>query len=184
MAHFDELKSLLDALGIPFEVSPKLVRGLDYYTRTVFEFVDPKSGLTACGGGRYDNLIEEVGGPSIPAVGFAAGLERIIQMRGQLGEAVSGLPRVELFIGSIGDAGYLKSQALANKLRQNGVSARSDILRRGVKAQMKYADKIKAEYSMIIGDQELASSSASIKNMSTGEQAQVPFDALKEFFKK
>jgi histidyl-tRNA synthetase len=183
LAHFERLKSMLKEMGIPFQVAPKLVRGLDYYTRTVFEFVDPQSGLTVCGGGRYDNLVEEIGGPSVPAVGFAAGLERIMQMRARLGAGQGLLPKTEIFIGSIGDDGHIKGQALANDLRRRGIFAKSDLARRGVKAQLKYAVKIGALFTLIVGDQEIEANAGSVKRMSDGSQETVLFKELDSWLK-
>ncbi|MDR1642616.1 MAG: histidine--tRNA ligase [Clostridiales bacterium] len=178
--HFDDLKTILDAMKIPYTIDPKLVRGLDYYTRTVFEFIDPGSGLAVCGGGRYDGLIEEVGGSSTPAVGFAMGLERIIQMLEQEGQPPQA-NETDIFVGSMGPEGYIKSQALANSLRKAGIRAISDLAKRGVKAQIRYADKIGARFSVIIGDSEIQSNQASIKEMKTGAKEDVGLDSLGEY---
>jgi len=178
--HLDGVCRILDAMGINAVIDGKIIRGLDYYTRTVFEFVDNDSQLSVCGGGRYDNLIEECGGPAAGATGFGMGLERIIMM---LGEPEADI-RADVFIGSAGEKGFIKSQALANELRKLGIAAEADITGRGVKAQMKYADKTNARFSMIIGDDELDKNKVSIKNMATSEQFEKAFDELPLYIKE
>jgi histidyl-tRNA synthetase len=161
-------------MGIDAVLDGKIVRGLDYYTRTVFEFIDAESRLTVCGGGRYDRLIEECGGPAMGAVGFGMGLERLIMMLEEPGaDKTAGV-----YIGAVGGDGFIKAQALANELRKAGVAAEADVMGRAVKAQMKYADKTGARFSMIIGENELASGVVSVKNMLTGEQTEKTFDDL------
>jgi histidyl-tRNA synthetase len=177
-AHFEKLQALLNAMGIKYAIDGHLVRGLDYYTRTVFEFVDDSSGLTVCGGGRYDNLIEECGGPATGAAGFGMGLERIISMLGQPETDKN----VDVFAGAMGEAGYAKAQAVANELRRAGVRVEAEISGRGVKAQMKFANKIGARYSFILGDNELQSGRVNVKNMATGEQTECELDKLIDFF--
>ena len=175
--HFETVQKLLTQMDIPFEVNPKIVRGLDYYTRTVFEFM--AEGLpTVIGGGRYDGLIEQVGGGQVPGVGFGMGMDRLlILLKNQnlLPEDLT-IP-CKVFIGHAGEAGYIKSQALVNELRTLGVAAESDLQKRSVKAQMKYANKRKAEFSMIIGDNEIESNTGQLKNMENGEQAAVALNA-------
>jgi len=175
--HFETLQALLNGMGIPFVINSKIVRGLDYYTRTVFEFM--AEGLpTVIGGGRYDGLIEQIGGGATPAVGFGMGMDRLLILlknQGLLPENMS-IP-CKIYIGHAGAEGYQKSQLLVNILRNMGVAAESDLLKRSVKAQMKYADKRGAEFSMIIGDNEIAENAARIKNMATGEQGEVALDA-------
>ena len=156
-AHFEKLKASLEAMGIPYEVDKGIVRGLDYYTRTVFEFVSDEIGAqgTICGGGRYDNLVEECGGSPMGAVGFAMGLERImlvLEAQG-LNEVDSNNPLV--YIGSIGEKGALKAQEIGYDLRKAGIHAEYDTVGRSVKAQMKYADKIGAVYNVVLGDDEI-----------------------------
>ena len=171
--HFESLQALLREMGIPFEVNPKVVRGLDYYTRTVFEFMT--EGLpTVIGGGRYDGLIEQIGGSPTPSAGFGMGMDRLIILlknQGLLPDDLA-LP-CQIYIGHAGDAGYRRSQVLVHALRCAKAAAEGDLLRRSVKAQMKYADKRGAKFSMIIGDNEIESNSARIKNMTTGEQAEI-----------
>ena len=179
-AHFEKVQELLTAMDIPFVVDPKIVRGLDYYTKTVFEFVSNEIGAqgTVCGGGRYNRLVEEIGGKPTPAVGFGAGMERLILAK----EAENGntLPPAtrDLFLGYRGEEATVWAYKLVNALRKEGISAESDHLQRSVKAQMKYANKIGAKYSAIIGESELENQVIHLKNMQTGEEKEVSFDAL------
>lgn len=177
-AHFEKVKAGLDALGIPYVVNDRIVRGLDYYTRTVFEFTttDLGSQSTVCGGGRYDGLVEQMGGPSVPALGFGMGLERLLLLMEAQDLAFPPNRGCDLYIGSIGDAARLKAFILSDTLRKSGVAAAFDEMGRGVKAQMKYADKLGARFSMVLGDNELAQGSADVKNMATGEKQLVPLD--------
>ncbi|MCL2399251.1 MAG: histidine--tRNA ligase [Defluviitaleaceae bacterium] len=176
--HFETLQTFLKDMEIPFIVNPKIVRGLDYYTRTVFEFT--AEGLpTVIGGGRYDNLIEEIGsGISVPAVGFGMGMDRLlILLKNQnLLPENNRLP-CRIYIGHAGEAGYQKAKVLVHALRNLGTAAESDLLKRSVKAQMKYAGKRSADFSMIIGDNEIEANKAKIKNMETGEQSEVALEA-------
>jgi len=173
--HFEMVKTLLDEMGIEYTVDPGIVRGLDYYTRTVFEFISTDIGAqgTICGGGRYNNLVEELGGAPTPAVGFAVGLERLLMVA----EAEKGkkefTPSRDIFIGSIGEKALIKAHRLVYQLRQAGISAEADHLGKSVKAQMKYGDKIGAKYSMILGDDEINTGKSVIKNMETREQTEV-----------
>jgi len=175
--HLDDTCRILAEMGINAVLDGKIVRGLDYYTRTVFEFIDSKTQLTVCGGGRYDNLIEECGGPATGAVGFGMGMERIIMM---LYEPKTD-KQADIFIGSIGVEGFIKAQSLANELRKHGIAAEADITGRGVKAQIKYADKTGARFSVIIGDDEITKGSVKIKNMLTSEQFEKSIDELSVF---
>lgn len=181
-AHFETLKASLTAMGIPFEVDKKIVRGLDYYTRTVFEFVSEDIGSqgTICGGGRYDNLVKECGGPDVGAVGFAMGIERIMMV---LKNQNADLPEVQkplIYIGSIGEKGALKAQEIGFNLRKAGISAEYDVVGRSVKAQMKYADKIGACYNIVIGDDDIANDSVRLKNMFSGEQRDIKISDVAE----
>jgi len=176
--HFEELQQLLGNMNIPFIVDPKVVRGLDYYTRTVFEFIAP--GFTVLGGGRYDGLIAQVGGQPTGGVGFGMGIERLVL---QLKENNIALTTTgpTIFIGHADPEGAKKAHQLAYNLRQAGIHAESDIVNRSVKAQMKYANKVQARFTTILGGDELANSSANIKDMATGEQVLVEFEKLAEF---
>ena len=169
--HFSDLQELLNSMRIPYMIDPKVVRGLDYYTRTVFEFIG--DGLTVIGGGRYDGLIACVGGAPTGGVGFGMGLDRLaLEMKNTLEPEVP-----TLFIGSADGEGFNKAQVLAYEMRKAGVSAQCDLPGRSVKAQMKYANKIGAKYTMIIGCSELAEGSIAIKNMETGEETRVKLEA-------
>ncbi len=176
--HFETLKKLLTLMEIPFTVNPRIVRGLDYYTRTVFEFVCSDLGAqsTICGGGRYDSLIEGYGGQKTGGVGFGLGMERLLKALANQGILIE-LPKKKLvFIGSSGEEGFVKAQELVYRLRQRGFCAEGDTLERSVKAQFKYADKINADFAMIIGQDELTSNKVNIKNMRTGEQIEIVLD--------
>ena len=184
-AHFEKLKASLEAMGIPYEVDKGIVRGLDYYTRTVFEFVSDEIGAqgTICGGGRYDNLVEECGGSPMGAVGFAMGLERImlvLEAQG-LNEVDSNNPLI--YIGSIGEKGALKAQEIGYDLRKAGIHAEYDTVGRSVKAQMKYADKIGAIYNVVLGDDEIANDKVRLKNMLNGEQREITLSAIEDELK-
>lgn len=180
--HFEELKSLLTALEIPYEVDTGIVRGLDYYTKTVFEFVNAE-GFTICGGGRYDNLIHEIDEKQdIPAVGFGCGIERIINELEVEGVELEPEPKVELYVGILGQEAKAEAYKLVRKLRNAGVIVETDYLNRSVKAQMKYANKIGARKTVIIGADELAGNKVHVKDMETGEQTEVTIDNLTTLF--
>lgn len=183
-AHFENLKGLLDVVGLKYTVNPLIVRGLDYYTKTVFEFVTTELGSqgTVCGGGRYDGLIEQIGGSSVPGVGFGMGFERVIMLMEQKGVVIPNNEGVKVFIASQGDAGYKKAFELCYKLRSLKVSAETDHMSRSFKSQFKYADKIKAEYVIAIGDNEIESGVVAIKKMSDGSIDNVEIDKIIEYF--
>lgn len=170
--HMTELTRLLDAVGIRYEMDPMLVRGLDYYTKTVFEIVSGMQGAqgTLCGGGRYDGLIKELGGPDMPAVGFGLGMERLLLIMDQLGIEVEKPQRYDVMLLGLGDAGREKAFVLSQKLRDLGFKTDSDHVGRSVKAGMKYTDKAGAAFVLVIGDNEIAENRAQLKNMKTGEQ--------------
>ena len=184
-AHFEGLKKRLDALGVPYTVNPRIVRGLDYYVRTVFEFVSSDLGAqsTVCGGGRYDGLIKSLGGPDQPGIGYAMGVERLLMVMKAQGIEIPAPAACDLYIGSIGEEASVEALRLCGILRGEGFSAECDIVGRSVKAQMKYADKIGARFSMVLGDNELAEKKATVKNMATGENAEVTLDGdgLKQY---
>ena len=184
-AHFEKLQELLTAMNIPFVIDPSIVRGLDYYTKTVFEFISNDIGAqgTVCGGGRYDRLVDEIGNKSVPAVGFGAGMERLIIVRDAENNAPLPKATRDIFIGYRGDEAMMKAFELVNELRQAGISAESDHLQRSIKAQMKYANKINARYSVIIGESELAEGSLKLKEMETGNEVTVPMDQFVQMFK-
>lgn len=165
--HFSDLKKYLDALGIAYKIDPLIVRGLDYYSKTVFEIIN--DGITVCGGGRYDYLIEQIDGPPTPAMGFGMGLERLLLTLEQNNITIPEEPYIDLYVGSMGEAAKLKAMQLVNALRQKGMKCESDHLGRSVKAEMKYANKIGARYTLVIGDDELNAGKAKLKRMSDGE---------------
>ena len=170
--HFEGLKKTLDAMGVDYAINTKIVRGLDYYTKTVFEFVYDGIGSqgTVCGGGRYDGLFEELGGNHVPAVGFGMGLERLLLTLEAEGISLGEDSVPEIFFANIGEAAKVYAFTLAEKARAEGMRAQSDLMGRSLKAQMKYADKIKAIYTVVLGDDEVANQSAVAKNMLTKEQ--------------
>lgn len=178
--HFDTLQKLLTELNIPFEIDTGIVRGLDYYTKTVFEFVD-KDGFTLCGGGRYDGLIKEIDGKqNIPAVGFGMGIERILYFLEKEGVSLGEMPHPKLYIGIMGDEVKSKAFELVTKLRNKGVIVETDYLDRSVKAQMKYANKLGADYTVIIGQNEIETETVRLKEMETGVETEVKFVELEE----
>lgn len=173
--HFEKTKSYLTAMGIEYTVNPTIVRGLDYYTRTVFEFVSGDLGAqsTVCGGGRYDGLVEQMGGPKTAALGFAVGLERLLMiMDAQKCEFPETKP-CDVYIAPMGEKAATMASKLAKMLRAEGFFAETDIVGRGLKAQMKYANKIGAKYTVVLGDDEIAAGKANLKCMETGEQTEV-----------
>ncbi len=177
-AHFEELQKNLKAMGIDYSINPKIVRGLDYYTKTVFEFITTDIGAqgTVCGGGRYDGLIEMLGGAPTPALGFGMGLERLIltmQSQGVEFEEPSGC---EIYIAPMGERAATAAASLIASLREDGFYAEYDLVGRSLKAQMKYADKIGAKFVVVLGDNELDEKKVNVKNMTTGEQTSLPLD--------
>ena len=183
--HFEDLKSYLSLAGISYEINPRIVRGLDYYTRTVFEFVSTSIGAqgTVCGGGRYDGLIKELGGNDCPAVGFGAGIERLLMVVEQSGVKIPEPDPVTVYVAGMDELSRKKAFELAAILRSNGVFAEIDHMNRSIKAQFKYADKLGAKFVAVIGGNELAEGVMNVKNMSTGESEKVPFTAVVEYFK-
>lgn len=173
--HFESVKQALDAVGVAYTVNPSIVRGLDYYTRTVFEFLAPIDGkeLAVCAGGRYDGLIEELGGQSMPALGFGLGMERLLLLLKQQSVELPGADPCEIFIASLGQPAKLAAFRLCDTLWKSSVQAACDVNARGLKAQMKYADKIGAKYCLVLGDDELAAGKAELKNMKTGEKKKI-----------
>lgn len=175
--HFEGLKKYLDASRIEYNVDPTIVRGLDYYTKTVFEFKTSLPGTqgTVCGGGRYDGLIEEIGGSHTPAIGFAMGIERIILAM----EAANSMPPLdespELFVATVGEEAEIYSLSLIKSLREAGLGVARDYNGRSLKAQMKYADKLGAKYTVVLGETEIAEKKARLKNMTTGEEKETCF---------
>lgn len=178
--HFAQLKTLLTAANIEFKLNPRLVRGLDYYTKTAFEiqYAPLGSQSAVCGGGRYDGLIAECGGQPTPGIGFAIGMERVLLAL----EKQNLLPDVEnkydVFVIPLGEKAQTSAFKVLSDLRKNGYIADMDFMDRSLKAQMKLANKFSAQYAVIIGDDEVATNSAVLKNMQTGEQQQINLDEL------
>ena len=177
-AHFDAVQRYLTAMDIDFTVNPAIVRGLDYYTRTVFEFVSSEIGAqgTVCGGGRYDGLLEELGGKPMPACGFGMGIERLLLLMEAQGVPFPEPKKCDVYLVSMGEAAQVEAAALAEQLREEGLSAQFDTVGRGLKAQMKYADKLGAAYTVVLGDAELESRRVSLKNMRDGTQTELTLD--------
>lgn len=182
--HFEQLKMILSDFEIKFTVDPKIVRGLDYYTRTVFEFISNEIGAqgTVCGGGRYDNLVNELSGYSVPALGFGFGLERLILTLQNHGMKFEEDPTCDIYLASMGDEARRKCALLADQLRQQGYAAEYDLIGRALKPQMKYADKIKSKFVCVLGDNELETGEAKIKNMRTGDESPVTLTQFMESF--
>lgn len=180
--HFEELQSLLNELNIPYEIDTGIVRGLDYYTKTVFEFVN-EEGFTLCGGGRYDSLVHEIDEKQdIPSVGFGMGIERIIYFLEKEGTKIEPEPAIELYVGILGKEAKAKAYTIVNTLRNAGVVVETDYMDRSVKAQMKYANKIGAKNTVILGADELAQGKATIKNMDNHEEVEVNLDQIADYF--
>lgn len=174
--HFEEVKSFLTVFNIKFNVNSSIVRGLDYYTRTVFEILD-KNGLALCGGGRYDNLIEQIGGKDVPAVGFGMGIERLMIALENEGIKVSEEETLDVFIVMFDKSFRRDALKLCNELRKLNISCDLDYLDRNLKSQMKYANKINVKNVIVIGEDEISNNYLNIKNMSTGETTKTEFDA-------
>ncbi len=176
--HFEGVQSYLKAAGVEFVINPTIVRGLDYYTRTVFEFVSNDLGAqsTVCGGGRYDGLTEQMGGKPMAGLGFGLGMERLMLVLEAQKIQMPAPPACEVYIASMGEAAGREAFRLVNELQHSGVAAACDLCARGLKAQMKYANKIGAAFTLVLGDNELAQKSAKIKNMKTGEEKPISLD--------
>ena len=175
--HFDKVKKMLTDLGVDFEIDAGIVRGLDYYTRTVFEFVSEDDGLTVLGGGRYDGLVKEVGGQDTPAVGFAMGAERLLEVCERYNKDVAKPKVMDLYVANIGEKANEFATELVLKLRDKGVFVEKDICERSLKAQFKYADKNNAKFVLTLGDDEVETKKAKIKNMQSGEETEVELNA-------
>lgn len=184
--HFDQVKAFLDAKGIDYQINPLIVRGLDYYTKTVFEIISDSLGAqsTVCGGGRYDGLVEECGGPKTPGIGFAIGLERLMMIL----EAQKAIDIVEepmdIYIATIGDMARLKASDLISVLREKGISADMDHVGRSIKAQFKYAGKQGYKFVCTIGENELTTGDLRIKNMKEGKEDSIRIESLLDYLIK
>ena len=181
-AHFEELQKLLDAVGIPYEIDTGIVRGLDYYTRTVFEFVN-KDGFTLCGGGRYDGLVKEIDEKhDIPSAGFGMGLERILYFLDLEGIDIGGVQPPDLYVAMMKDV-QTEGFRIVNALRQQGISVETDYLDKSIKAQMKYANKIHAPFVVVLGADEIANGKVRLKNMADGSEVETAIDGIAEAIK-
>ena len=180
---FEAVKRYLAALEIPYSVDSRLVRGLDYYTNTAFEIQYPPLGAQSaiCGGGRYDGLVEDVGGPSIPGIGFAVGLERLwlaLEIQNLIPEPAN---RKKVYIVTLGEDAIVEGIKIQQHLRDKGVIAEIDLQDRSIKGQMKQAGKNNAEYTVIIGANEMEKKEAAVKNMENGKQQDIPFLKVSDF---
>lgn len=184
--HFDGVKAHLDAANIKYTVNPQIVRGLDYYTKTVFEFVSGDIGAqsTVCGGGRYDGLVKQMGGPQVAALGFGMGVERLMLALENQNADFPDDKKCDIFIAAMGEKAALKATSLCTALRRDGFEAQCDVCGRGLKAQMKYADKICSAYSTVLGDNELIENKCNLKNMKNGETVEINLDNFSEEFMK
>lgn len=176
--HFEQVQKYLDVAGVEYTVNPTIVRGLDYYTKTVFEFVTDFIGAqgTVCGGGRYDGLIEELGGKHLPSLGFAMGIERLLMLMDKQGIEIPEPSSCDLYVATMGDKAKEKAFSLIKSVRDCGLIAETDVVGRGLRPQMKYADKIGAKFSLVLGDNEIEQNSAEVKNMTTGEKTTLALD--------
>ena len=181
--HYNELLATLDGMGIEYVSDPKIVRGLDYYSRTVFEYQFTGIGAQNAlgGGGRYDGLIESVGGPSLSGIGFAMGINRLILATEQTGASYPEQPKPTLYIAALGAPAMRRAAVLAQQLREQGVRAESDIVGRSLKAQMKYAGKSGFRYTLMIGDSELETGRAFLRNMEQSEQTEIEIDRVADY---
>lgn len=185
--HFDKLQTYLKEMDINYVVDKTIVRGLDYYKKTAFEIIsnDIGSQSTVCGGGRYDGLVEMLGGPKgISGIGFALGAERLLLTLENNNIEIENPKSTDIYIATIGDAAKTKSFKLIKDLRTNHISADNDHLDKSLKAQFKYSDKLNAKYTVVIGDDELANDTATLKNMKTSEQTTIKLSELVDELKK
>ncbi len=174
--HFAKLQSYLKAADIPYAIDSRIVRGLDYYTKTVFELITktPQGNLTVCGGGRYDRLVEELGGPEMPGVGFGMGLERILMLLDSQGIELDKSRQLDVFVASLGDEARIPAFTLVQSLRLSGIKADCDHMGKSLKAQFKYADKVNVPLIAILGGDELQKGVVKVRNMSTREEVEIP----------
>ncbi len=183
-AHFETVKKHLDAMNIPYVVNPTIVRGLDYYTRTVFEFVSTQIGAqgTVCGGGRYDGLAEQLGGNSTPSLGFALGIERLMLLMQAQNTPLPEEEKPDLYIASMGEEATVLAAKLAASLREEGISVQYDVAGRSVKAQMKFANKLGVRNTVVIGDSEIESGRVTVKDMNGGESVEMELDGFEDSY--
>ena len=177
--HFSRVQGHLQSLEIPFSVNARMVRGLDYYVRTTFELVTDQLGSqnAVAAGGRYDGLVESLGGPALPGIGFAIGLERLVLMKGE-DQALSSRP--DLFIAALGEDASEQAFVLMSKLQRNGIKAEMDYMGKSLKAQMKRANKLNVKFTLILGEEELKTGKAELKDMDQSSQVQVALQGLEQ----
>jgi histidyl-tRNA synthetase len=183
--YFAQVKNYLDVLGISYEVDPNLVRGLDYYNHTAFEIMLTGDGFgsitTLCGGGRYNGLVEDIGGPAMPGIGFALSIERLLLALESKGIQLETENRLDMYVVAMGDEAKLKAVELVSSFRAKGISAEMDYLDRKMKAQMKAADRANAKFVIVLGETELEEQAVNVKTMESGEQTKVEFGHLVQF---
>ncbi|MDR0898672.1 MAG: histidine--tRNA ligase [Oscillospiraceae bacterium] len=179
-AHFEGLKAALDAVGVPYAVNPRIVRGLDYYTRTVFEIIEtmPTGALTLCGGGRYDGLVQMLGGPQMPGIGFGMGIERVLMALAQKGIALPEPALFDIYVAALGADARLPAFRITQTLRDAGLKVEMDHAGRSLKAQFKSADKLGAARVVIVGGDELARGTVRVRDMGTKEETEVPVEEV------
>ena len=183
-SHYEKVKAKLTAANIPFVCDPHIVRGLDYYTKTVFEFLDPDTGLALLAGGRYDLLVKEIDGKNdVPGLGFASGIERLVSVMENAGHSFGKERTPDIYLANIGDAALDAAENIAEGLRAEGIFAETDLMGKSLKAQMKYADKVKARFSAVIGDDEVKNKKLTLRNMENGDSTDVAFDDIAKIIK-
>ncbi len=183
--HFEGLKKRLETAGIAYSINAYIVRGLDYYTKTVFEIISTDIGAqgTVCGGGRYDGLVEEIGGPPTPGIGFGMGLERLLLVLESVGIELPRRNQCDVYICTLGEEAEIKGFCITSELREAGVKAECDHMQRSMKAQLKYANKLGAPWVIIIGEDEIKKGAAAVRDMENSKETIVPFEELKSFIK-
>ena len=183
-AHYEKVKAKLTAANIPFVCDPHIVRGLDYYTKTVFEFLDPETGLALLAGGRYDLLVKEIDGKNdVPGLGFASGIERLVSVMENAGHSFGKERTPDIYLANIGETALDAAENIASSLRSEGIFAETDLMGKSLKAQMKYADKVKARFSAVIGDDEVKNKKLTLRNMENGDSTDVAFDDIAKIIK-
>lgn len=183
--HFEKVNTYLDSMGINYVVDPKIVRGLDYYTKTAFEIISQDIGAqsTVCGGGRYDGLVEQLEGPKTPGIGFAIGVERLLLTLENNNIEIPKEEGIDIFVVTIGEKAEIESFKILKALRSNNVSCDKDHVGKSVKAQFKYSDKINAKYTIVLGDDEIEKDLATLKNMQTSEQTEIKLSEIADVLK-
>ena len=174
--HFENVKNALSELNIDYTVDSSIVRGLDYYTKTVFEFISKEEGFTVLAGGRYDGLVEELGGSKTPAIGFALGVERFVEICEKSNENIIKPKQMLLYVANLGEKANLYASKLIRELRVQNIYCEKDITGKSLKAQLKYADKKLSKFVLILGDDEITSNKAKLKEMETGKELEISLD--------